>query len=172
VDYRLETFDRADAATVLSWARSADEREAWAAISEPDPGPETFDRWHADTDVHAFGLLADGRLAGYGEVWVDREEDEAELARLIVDPDVRDRGVGRTMVRLLLERARDLGYDDVWVRVVPSNARAIRAYAAAGFVRTTPEAESSFNEGQPRAYVWMRLATNSMTAPHDRAPDT
>jgi [ribosomal protein S18]-alanine N-acetyltransferase len=158
VDHHLEPFDRADAATVLSWARTPEEREAWAALAEaPDEG--IFDRWHADEDVHAFGFVVDGRLAGYGEIWEDPEEREAELARLIVDPAIRGRGVGRAMVRLLAARARERGYDDVWVRVLPSNEPAIKAYVAAGFVRTTPEEEARFNEGQPRAYLWMRLAT-------------
>jgi [ribosomal protein S18]-alanine N-acetyltransferase len=157
VDYRLEPFDRADAATVLSWARTAEEREAWAATTAEDPDETIFDRWHADEDVHPFGFVGDDALVGYGEIWEDPDEREAELARLIVDPAMRGRGVGRRMVRLLSERARALGYADVWVRVVPTNITAIRAYAAAGFVRTTPDDEWRFNEGQPRAYVWMCL---------------
>jgi RimJ/RimL family protein N-acetyltransferase len=46
----------------------------------------------------------------------------------------------------------------VWLRVVPQNAAAIACYAAAGFVRATVEEEVEFNEGQPRAYEWMRFA--------------
>jgi [ribosomal protein S18]-alanine N-acetyltransferase len=158
VEYRLGPFDRSTAATVLSWARSPEEREAWASITETEPDVSVFDRWHADDGVHPFGFFVGDRLLGYGEVWEDRDEHEAELSRLIVDPQMRGRGVGRRMVELLSERARALGYDDVWVRVVASNEPAIKAYAAAGFVRTTPEDETRFNEGQPREYVWMRLA--------------
>jgi ribosomal protein S18 acetylase RimI-like enzyme len=159
VEYRLEPFDPAHAATVLSWARTPEERDAWASIPEREPDVSVFDRWHADEDVHPFGFFEDDRLVGYGEVWEDREEHEAELARLIVDPQMRGRRVGRSMVRLLVGRARALGYEDVWVRVVPSNTVAIKAYAATGFVRATAEQESAFNEGQPRAYVWMRSAS-------------
>jgi [ribosomal protein S18]-alanine N-acetyltransferase len=157
VEYRLGPFDRSTAATVLSWARSPEEREAWASITETEPDVSVFDRWHADDGVHPFGFFVGDRLLGYGEVWEDRDEHEAELSRLIVDPQMRGRGVGRRMVELLSERARALGYDDVWVRVVASNEPAIKAYAAAGFVRTSPEDESRFNQGQPREYVWMRL---------------
>jgi [ribosomal protein S18]-alanine N-acetyltransferase len=157
VEYRLGPFDRSTAATVLSWARSPEEREAWASITETEPDVSVFDRWHADDGVHSFGFFVGDRLLGYGEVWEDRDEHEAELSRLIVDPQMRGRGVGRRMVELLSERARALGYDDVWVRVVASNEPAIKAYAAAGFVRTSPEDESRFNQGQPREYVWMRL---------------
>jgi ribosomal protein S18 acetylase RimI-like enzyme len=157
VDRRLEPFDRADAATVLSWARSPTEREAWASIHEPDPDVTIFDRWHAGRGVRAFGFVVDGTIAGYGEIWEDPDEHEVELARLIVDPAMRRRGFGRAMVGLLSERARGLGHENVWIRVLPSNAPAIRTYSAAGFVRATPEEESRFNDGQPHAYVWMRL---------------
>jgi RimJ/RimL family protein N-acetyltransferase len=156
VEYRLEAFDRSDAATVLSWARSPEEREAWASVTG-DVDESIFERWHAENGVHAFGFLRDDRLTGYGEIWEDAEQDEAELARLIVDPQMRGQGVGRRMVELFSQRARERGYDDVYVRVVATNAAAIKAYSVAGFVRTTPDEESRFNEGQPREYVWMRL---------------
>lgn len=156
MDYQLVPFDRADAATVLSWATTPQEREAWASITDPDPADSVFDRWHAEPGVRPFGFLEADRLVAYGEIWEDLEEHEAELARLIVDPAVRGRGIGRALVRLLADRASELGYGAIWARVVASNTAAMKAYSAAGFVRTTPEDESRFNELQPRAYVWMR----------------
>jgi ribosomal protein S18 acetylase RimI-like enzyme len=121
-------------------------------------------RWHAGPDVVPFVFVeTDGtggeRLVGYGELWEDRELDEAELARLVVDPVQRGRGHGRALTRALAVEARRRGFEEVWLRVVPENAAAIRAYAAAGFVRTTPEDEAEFNAGQPRVYVWMRAGT-------------
>jgi RimJ/RimL family protein N-acetyltransferase len=142
---------------VLAWARTAEEREAWAGLVELDPDPAVFERWHADPDVHPFELLADGELVGYGEVWEDRGEDEAELARIIVDPEQRGRGLGQTLVVLLVRRAHALGYETVWVRAVPGNTAAIACYAAAGFARASDEEAAAFNQGQPRSYVWMRL---------------
>ena len=157
MEYRLEPFDRANAPAVLSWARTREEREAWASITEPEPDASIFDRWVADADVRAFGFFEEDRCIGYGEIWLDPEEGEVELARIILDPATRGRGVGRAFVRALVGRARDVGYDEIWLRVVPENERAITAYAAAGFVRTTPEEESTFNDSQPREYVWMRV---------------
>ena len=98
-------------------------------------------------------------LVGYGEIWEDREENEAELARLVVAPDLRGRGHGRALTRALADEAHRRGFDDVWLRVVPENAAAIRAYEAAGFSRATPEEEARFNVGQRRVYVWMRDVT-------------
>jgi hypothetical protein len=37
----------------------------------------------------------------------------------------------------------------------------VACYRAAGFVRTTPAQEDTFNVDQPRAYVWMRYMGDS-----------
>ena len=103
-----------------------------------------------------FVLLAGGDVVGYGEIWEDAEEDEAELARLVIDPKRRARGHGRSLTRALAAEAHSRGFRDVWLRVVPENAPARRAYEAAGFVRATARQEEEFNVGQPRTYVWMR----------------
>ena len=95
-------------------------------------------------------------VVGYGEVWEDPEEDEAELARLLVAPELRGRRHGRALTRALAGEAHRRGFDAVWLRVVPDNRVARRAYDAAGFVRATPEQEAAFNVNQPRVYVWMR----------------
>jgi ribosomal-protein-alanine N-acetyltransferase len=143
---------------VIRWLRSVDDASAWAAL---DRLPELADleRWHAEPDVVPFSYLVVGRLVGYGELWEDREEGEAELARLVVAPDERGHGHGRGLARALAEEAHRRGFEAVWLRVVPDNAAARRAYDAAGFTRATPEQEAAFNTGQPRRYVWMRDAT-------------
>lgn len=150
-------FDRRLAPIVASWATSADELDRWASRRDHPLDPSVFSEWHADPDVHPWSLLDDGAPVAYGEVWHDRGEGEAELARLIVEPGHRGRGLGVALVRELSARATAVGFDDVWVRVVPDNAPAIACYRRAGFVRTTEANERTFNERQPRPYVWMRL---------------
>ena len=88
-------------------------------------------------------------IVGYGEVWHDPAAGEAELARILVAPDRRGRGVGRRLVALLADRARAAGFDAIWLRVVADNRAAIACYRAAGFVRASAAEESAFNEGQP-----------------------
>ena len=155
----LVPFRRDHARTVAGWVRTLDEAAAWATLDRL-PDDATFERWHADPDVHPF-LFLDGAGApvAYGEVWEDPDEDEAEIARLIVDPSQRGRGIGRVLARALADEGHRRGFAAVWLRVVPSNAGAIRAYGAAGFVRAPEEQEASFNVGQPVDYVWMRDAT-------------
>jgi ribosomal protein S18 acetylase RimI-like enzyme len=144
---------------VLSWVTSEDEAEAWASVGGAARDPDLFARWHADPDVRPFLCVdADGEPCGYGEVWCDPEADEAELARILVDPAVRGRGVGRALVGLLAGEARGAGYRDIWLRVISWNEPALACYRAAGFVRASFEEEQEFNQGQPHDYVWMRMA--------------
>jgi ribosomal protein S18 acetylase RimI-like enzyme len=160
VELRLVPFDPALASAILGWVRSPAEREAWASLAEA-PGPEVFERWHADPDVAAYVLKQSGDPVAYGEVWRDEAEDEAELARIVVDPAARGRGVGRRFVGLLVARARASGLSEVVLRVHPGNAAALACYAGAGFERYGPEEQAAFNRAQPRAYVWMRLAPSA-----------
>jgi ribosomal-protein-alanine N-acetyltransferase len=143
---------------VVGWIGSADELEAWASRRDFPPLPQLLSEWHRDPDVHPYLLVAAGRLCAYGEVWEDREEEEAELARIVVAPSERGRGLGRALVRLLAAEAAVMGFRDVWVRVVPWNAPALACYRSAGFVRASPEEQERFNQGQPREYVWLRQA--------------
>jgi aminoglycoside 6'-N-acetyltransferase len=149
----LACFDPADAGTVAGWAGTPAEARLWCSretVSAADVAA-----WSAADGVAAYVLRERGELVGYGEVWTDGEEREAEVARLIVDPARRGRRLGRTLVGLLLERAR-LAYPDVFLRVHPANAAALRCYAAAGLPRVPPADEAAFNAGQPVSYVWLK----------------
>jgi ribosomal protein S18 acetylase RimI-like enzyme len=156
VPLTLAPFDAAWGETVLGWVGSPEEADRWASADGRALVPTLLAQWHADPDVHAYVALADERPVGYGEVWHDPAEDEAELARILVDPARRGRGIGRALTAALVERARAAGFADVWLRVVPGNEPALRTYAAAGFVRASADEESAFNQDQPVAYVWMR----------------
>lgn len=64
------------------------------------------------------GVLTTGRgIAGRLEVSVE------------VDEDVRQRGLGRTLVRA----ARHLVDEPLWAQIAPGNARSVRAFQSAGY---------------------------------------
>jgi ribosomal protein S18 acetylase RimI-like enzyme len=153
----LRPFRQDDGPAVMSFIRTAEDAANWASLEEV-PEEALLARWHADPDVHAFTLVVDGVPAGYGEIWVDGAEDETELARIVIDPARRCRGLGRQLTRLLAAEAARHGLAETWLRVVPGNAAAISCYRAAGFIRAAAELEASFNIGQRRPYVWMHLA--------------
>ena len=158
-DPTLRAFKLGDGRTVLMWVTSDDEARRWASLPARPMSLEIFDRWHAEPGVRPYLFEISGVAVAYGEIWEDPDEDEAELARLIVDPGRRGQGVGRALARALLAEARRLGWADVWLRVAPGNAPALRAYAAAGFARTNAGDEAAFNVCQPEAFVWMRAPT-------------
>jgi ribosomal protein S18 acetylase RimI-like enzyme len=141
---------------VASWATTSSELSFWAALDQV-PTPETFAGWHADPDVCPYLLVAERPIA-YGEIWVAAEDDEVELARVLVDPAARNGGLGQALVRLLVARSRTLGVSTAWVRVVPENLAAIRCYTAAGFSPADPELEAMLNAPQPRSYRWLQQA--------------
>ncbi|WP_432088090.1 GNAT family N-acetyltransferase [Streptomyces sp. bgisy095] len=161
----LLPFTAEHAATVAGWPASPEEVLLWCGRREFPVTEGTVAGWQEDQEVHGYLLVeagaaggaesVTGAVLGYGEVWTDAEEDEAELARVVVAPAARGRGVGRVLVRALLERARDAGFDDVFLRVHPDNAGALRCYEGAGFVRVAPEAAAEWNAVQPVAYVWL-----------------
>lgn len=151
--YVLVPFPPDRAGLVAGWVTSADEADMWCSRAEHPFPAEVVAGWAAQPDVTAYLLLADGEPVGYGEVWSDEAEDEAELARLIVAPSARGRGAGRALTTALVARA---GHQDVFVRVRPDNAVALATYRAGGFVDVAPELQEEWNAPQPRPYAWLR----------------
>ena len=125
----------------------------WHPI-EPD---EVRAWWELDY-VRPWVMLDDkDRLIAYGELWVDPEEDEVELARLIVDPALRGRGYGKQLTRELMAKAAETELGTTMLRTTPDNVVAIGCYLSCGFVRLPPDEEAEWNEGQRRDWVWMIL---------------
>ncbi|WAU83492.1 GNAT family N-acetyltransferase [Streptomyces sp. Qhu-G9] len=152
----LRPFGTGHATTVASWPASAAEVVMWCGLRDfPVAGP-TVAAWQHEPDVTAHVLVEGEQLVGYGELWFDAEEDEVELARIIVAPGARGRGLGRVLVRGLLAEARHSGLSEVFVRVHPDNAGALRCYRGAGFGRVDAESAEAWNAGQPVDYVWLR----------------
>ena len=75
----------------------------------------------------------EGELVGYGVAALGA--GEAHILNLCVSPKLRGRHVGRQMLMLLLERARQAGMADAFLEVRPSNPLAIALYQSVGFVQ-------------------------------------
>jgi ribosomal protein S18 acetylase RimI-like enzyme len=151
----LVPFASVHAAVVAGWPRSAEEAVMWCGEREfPFPAHRVAD-WQRDDDARAHLLMADDEPVGYGELWLDAQENEIELARIIIAPGARGKGLGRTLVRGLLSEAAQAGYSNILMRVHPANTVALRCYQGAGFVVADATRTQAWNTGQPFSYVWL-----------------
>lgn len=71
-------------------------------------------------------------FVGYGIMSIGA--GEAHILNLCVRTPMRGRGIGRTLLRRLLDLAAQAGMDDAFLEVRPSNLAAIRLYQSLGFV--------------------------------------
>jgi RimJ/RimL family protein N-acetyltransferase len=157
-DLVLRRPTEAEAGVIGGWSSSAKETLKWCSSKEHPVSSERVVSWWQPADVEAYVAVGTtGALLGYGELWLDPEEDEVELARLIVDPAVRGQGVGRTLVAGLVDLAMTTGLAAVILRVSPRNPAAVRCYQACGFRRLDAQRTAEWNRGQPTAYIWMEL---------------
>jgi ribosomal-protein-alanine N-acetyltransferase len=74
----------------------------------------------------------DGEIVAYGIVAMGA--GEAHVLNLCVNEAMRGRGVGRQMLKLLVERSAQAGMQDVFLEVRPSNLHAIALYQSVGFI--------------------------------------
>jgi GNAT superfamily N-acetyltransferase len=97
---------------------------AWLANKQP----RIFEAWLAEPDNSILVAIIDGRIASVGAV-----RDSGEITLNYVSPDARFKGVSRTLLAALEQRAIDRGVDRC---ILASTATARRFYLANGYVET------------------------------------
>jgi len=155
VTLALVPYDGTAAAEVVAWCAVSPFSREWVPESATDPDA-VLAGWQTDPDITGYLLMRDGTPVAYGELWVEADDDEAELAHLVVDPGLRRQGLGRALAVELVAAARASGLTNVFLRVRPDNVVAIGCYATVGFAPVSEAEEAEFNAGQPAAYHWMR----------------
>ncbi|MDX8344930.1 GNAT family N-acetyltransferase [Rossellomorea sp. YZS02] len=113
--------------------------------------PDMFHSWYEAHDQFGYIFEDDSKAVAYGEIWVDAEEEDLELAHLVVAPSLRNKGIGKRLIQELLELCKDYPYEWVYMRIKPGNLQAIQCYKGAEFVED-PSLRLSFNS----RWVWMR----------------
>ena len=160
----LKPFEDSHTALVSSWASTAQEVALLSGRDEFPFPADLVDGWRKVADDITAYLYFDGQNpVGYGELWLDDEEDEVELARIIVAPELRGKGIGTEFVRALLQRALTAGYAEVFLRVRPDNEPAIKTYLRVGFQPVDEKLAAEWNEPQPIDYTWLQYPTESGT---------
>ena len=85
----------------------------------------------------------DGRRVGCIFL-VAKDDRTAKLRLLLVEPDARGLGVGRTLVAECVRFAREAGYSKIVLWTQDNLTAARRIYSSEGFVRTAEEPHRSF----------------------------
>jgi putative acetyltransferase len=78
--------------------------------------------------------------------------DCVELVKYYVLPGERGHGIGKRLMELCIENARQLGFTRLYLETVPELADAIRIYEKAGFVHIS---NAMGNSGHFFCNVWM-----------------
>ena len=73
-----------------------------------------------------------GRMMGYGGIWL--MYDIADITNIAVHPDYRREGIGRKLLQLLIQIAREKGMVAITLEVRKSNLPAQKLYESTGFV--------------------------------------
>jgi N-acetylglutamate synthase-like GNAT family acetyltransferase len=108
--------------------------EAYVAGTVADIGR----RWRPERD-RLWLAEADGRLVGCVAI-LGRDDDTAQLRWFLVDPSVRGRGLGRSLLDDAIAFCRSADYRSIYLWTVDACVDAARLYLAAGFHRTEVKA--------------------------------
>ena len=103
----------------------------WWTANRPPYTPERLNRMYSYLDDH--GELVDNLWKPIGDVTFWPED----MPIVIGDPACRGRGIGRKVVRTLIERAKSLGFTHLEVgEIYDFNADSRRCFEATGFKAT------------------------------------
>lgn len=135
---RLRPLREADLPVTRAWRNHPDSREWFLSTAlVTEEGHEGWYRGYLGrTDDAVFIVEADGApVAQVSLSDIAVAEGTAEFGRLLVDPDRRGQGISHLATALCIRAAEQLGLRVLTLEVKASNARALRAYERAGFVR-------------------------------------
>jgi len=103
------------------------------AIHDPEVG-HMFDAYQGPGAAY-FVLEAEGKVLGGAGVaqLQDGPADVCELRKMYFLPEARGRGLGERMIRVCLDRARELGYRHCYLETLTGMEAAMKLYARMGF---------------------------------------
>lgn len=141
----LRPYKRCDAGVVASWVKDEKEFHQWSAGLLGDyPANENtlldYSEAIAD-DENCLQLVAtaEGIPVGYLNMRIRGEaNDVAHFGFVIVDPSKRNRGLGKSMIKMAINYAFDyLNVKKITLKVFEENSYAIKTYLSIGFHETS-----------------------------------
>lgn len=147
----LRNFKKEDAPIIAGWIQTEEELYKWSADSFnkfPLTGDDIIENYMPRIENGRFYPLtaidADGDVVGHLIIRYPREEDESAVrfCFVIINPAARGNGLGKELIRLAIEYAKEqLNAARIELAVFENNESARRCYEAAGF---TAYAESEY----------------------------
>ena len=107
-----------------------------------------------DRPGRAYYVLLDGEtvIGGVGVAEFDTLPGGCELQKLYLAPAFRGQGLGSRMIRFIEDRARELGYQQIYLETHTALSAALRAYQRAGY-RPIPRPDSVIHTTMDRFYL-------------------
>ena len=140
--HELRASTTEDLVKAASWIQSVEDCQLWAGARLSFPVDATAVSTALEFDIaESWGLYQDGSLLALGQI-VPKFDNRLHLARLIVAPNRRGTGIGRSLAEQLLRIALESGARAVSLNVDASNTPAISLYKSLGFLESLrPEDE-------------------------------
>lgn len=146
MEYILKPATPADLQTVLTWVDTPESMKLWAgpALTFP-PQPKITWREIGATDENSFALVhLEGKVVGFGQTLL-REPDRVHLARIIVSPAARGKGLGRILCQELLRVGVECYRATTFtLNVYRNNAAALNLYKSLGFTVVSEDLENDW----------------------------
>ena len=134
---RIRPFINSDEEIVISWCRDAYTFDLWTAGTLGEY-PLTKEKFAKTGNNMRFTAFDDNEVCGFFTMRnPDGTPDVIRFGYVIVNPDLRGKGIGRQMLKLGLQFAFDIYQTKkVTLGVFEENTKALHCYKAAGFKET------------------------------------
>ena len=106
-----------------------------ASFSTTWPSDAFYNELHTNKLAHYFVGRVDGKIVGYGGIWVIFED--SHITTIAVDPALRGCGYGERLLLHLLDEAIERGASWMTLEVRESNVGAQQLYRKYGFTTVT-----------------------------------
>jgi len=131
-EFGIGLFDEGDMSSVLEMYEAFMPRPASQGL--PPEKDETCREWVINLVGMSENGLAwrDGTVIGHASLNPDYKRNDCEFV-IFVHQDYRNKGVGNELTKLMINRAKSIAIDSVWLTVDTRNYKAIRLYQKHGF---------------------------------------
>jgi ribosomal-protein-alanine N-acetyltransferase len=126
-----------------------------AAFANPWSKQAYYNELVLNKSAHYLVLLVEGKIRGYGGMWV--LIDEAHITNVAIHPEVQGRRLGWLLMGTLMVWARSLGAERMTLEVRVSNVRAQNLYNKLGFVVTGVRPQYYTDNLEDALIMWATL---------------